>query len=197
MRIKKFIVFVLLLIGILVGSYWGIRNYVYPYNHKVYVDKYSEQYDLDPLFVLSVMKTESNFVQEAKSHKNARGLMQITPDTGKWICEKMQLGEFNEDMLYEEETNIMMGCWYLDNLRKQFGDLDLAVIAYNAGRGNLDKWLKDEKYSSDGKTLEYIPFQETDKYLKKVKVNYNIYQFFYKDGYAVELLSNLKKKLRE
>lgn len=197
MRIKKFIIFIICFILIISGTYLGVKNYGYKYHHKEYVDKYSKEYDLDPLFVLAVMKTESNFDQEAKSHKNARGLMQITPDTGKWICEKMNLGEYNEEMLYDEETNIKMGCWYLDDLRKQFGNLDLAVIAYNAGRGNLTKWLNNEKYSKDGKTLEYVPFPETDKYLKKVKVNYNVYRFFYEDNYAKELFGTLKEKLRE
>ena len=57
--------------------------------------------------------------------------------------------------------------------------MDLVLAAYNAGRGNVQKWLKDNRYSSDGETLSYIPFAETDKYVKKVKVNFDVYRFLY------------------
>ena len=129
--------------------------------------------------VSAVIKTESNFDVDAKSKKNAYGLMQITPDTARWIADKMNMDNFSLDMLTDSDTNIKMGCWYLSNLNKEFNNNDLALAAYNAGRGNVQKWLKDPQYSKDGVSLTNIPFPETDRYITKVKLYYKIYKFLY------------------
>ena len=73
----------------------------------------------------------------------------------------------------------MIGCWYLNRLYKEFGNTDLVIAAYNGGSGNVSKWLADEKYSQDGKKLHIIPFDETDKYVKKVNRNYEQYNKIY------------------
>lgn len=126
------------------------------------------------------MKAESGFNPDATSHKNAVGLMQITKETGTWIAEQMKMENFNVNDLYNENTNIEMGCWYLNNLSKEFdGDRDLIVSAYNAGRGNVNKWLKNNEYSDDGKKLTYIPFKETKNYVDKVNIYYKIYKRLY------------------
>lgn len=128
----------------------------------------------------SVIKAESSFNSDARSHKNAKGLMQITEETAYDIATQMGIEGYDVSMLHEPEVNIAMGCWYLNDLSKEFnGNMDLVLAAYNAGRGNVQKWLKDNRYSSDGETLSYIPFAETDKYVKKVKVNFDVYRFLY------------------
>lgn len=148
------------------------------YSQNIY--KCAEEYNLDPYLVAAVIKTESNFNPKAVSCKNAYGLMQITANTGQWIAEQMQLKDFEIEKLYEPEYNIHMGCWYLNNLKKEFNNnMDLVLAAYNGGRGNVQKWLNDYNHSKDGKNLHYIPFKETDKYVKKVKVNYKVYRFLY------------------
>ena len=105
--------------------------------------------------------------------------MQIMDSTGEWIAEKLEVDNFNPNMLYEPEINIRFGCWYLNNLLMEFGDLSLALAAYNGGSGNVTKWLNDPEYSSDGENLTYIPFKETKKYVDKVSTRYNIYKFLY------------------
>ena len=158
----------------------SIARYCYPLKYSNYVAKYSKQYDLDPYFVMAVIKAESNFNENATSAKNAHGLMQITSETAQWASEKMKIENYNDKMLYEPKFNIDMGCWYVSDLTKEFnGNIDLVLAAYNGGRGNVQKWLNSQNHSSDGKTLEYIPFKETDKYVKKVKVNYSIYKYLY------------------
>ncbi|MGL4774160.1 MAG: lytic transglycosylase domain-containing protein [Clostridium sp.] len=176
---KKFIAVVLALFVLIIGGKALAKSYAFPYEHKEYVDKYSSEYDLNPLLVLSIMKTESKFKPEARSNKNAVGLMQITESTGEWIASQMKIENYTKESLYDEETNIKMGCWYLRNLKDEFGTWDEAIAAYNGGRGNVNKWLKDENYSKDGKTLDYIPFGETKKYVDKVNTNYSIYKFLY------------------
>lgn len=181
---KKFKI--LLILVIILIAFFNIDNFMrllYPFEYKDYVLKYADRYDLDPYLVVSVIKNESNFDKNAKSSKDARGLMQITPDTAKWIYSKMDIGDIDIEKLYDPEFNIAMGCWYLNDLNKEFDNkIDLVLAAYNAGRGNVQKWLQSSEHSKDGENLYYIPYEETDKYVKKVKVSINIYKMLYSDN---------------
>lgn len=170
----------LILLVILIMNAKNIGRHLFPLKYQDNITQYSKKYNLDPYLVAAVIKTESNFNEKAKSNKNAYGLMQITPDTAEWAAEKMNVDNFTTEMLYNPEFNIMMGCWYLNNLKKEFGgNLEVVLAAYNGGRGNVQKWLKSSDHSVDGKNLNYIPFKETDKYVKKVKVSYSIYKYLY------------------
>lgn len=154
-----------------------IKAFLYPRKYSVYVEKYSKEYNLDENFVYSIIKAESKFNPNALSHKGAKGLMQIADITRDWAIVELDL-EKDID-IYDPETNIMIGCWYLNHLYKEFGDTDLVIAAYNGGSGNVSKWLADEKYSEDGEKLHIIPFDETDKYVKKVNRNYEQYNKIY------------------
>lgn len=161
-----------------------VKNYIekamYPIEYNEYIKKYSDEFDLDPWLVLSVIWVESKFDTHALSSKDARGLMQITPQTGKWAFEKLKLNGYEDDLLYDPETNIRIGCWYLNNLRTEFnGDISLVIAAYNGGSGNVSKWLKDSKYSEDGETLNEIPFPETKNYVDRVFNTYDKYKEIY------------------
>lgn len=189
-RKRKFFI-ILTIVVMLILNFKNILRIVYPMKYSTYIHKYSSVYNWDSFLVAAVIKTESNFDRFAKSQKNAYGLMQITEPTAKWAAEQMNIDDFETLMLYEPEFNINMGCWYLKNLRDQFGDnMTIVLAAYNGGRGNVKKWLQDSKHSKDGVNLHYIPFKETDKYIKKVEVNYHIYKFLYEKGNEAE---NVKK----
>lgn len=174
---------VIFIIGGLLFNVKNIGRKIYPLKYQEYIKQYSAEYDIDPYLVASVIKVESNYNKHALSNKNAVGLMQLTPTTAKEVAEKMQIENFTPDMLLDAELNIKMGCWYLHNLKEEFGEnTELILAAYNGGRGNVRKWLKNNENSKDGENLHYIPFKETDKYVKKVKVNYNIYKYLYSEG---------------
>lgn len=180
-QMKSLILILAIFILSLSMMYFAIRI-MYPLKYKDTIVEYSKKYDLDPYLVAAVIRTESGFRPKAKSNKNAMGLMQLTDSTAEWVAKEMGIKDFNIEDLNNPERNISMGCWYLENLNKEFKyDSNLVLAAYNAGRGNVNKWLKDDRYSNDGVTLEFIPFKETDKYVKKVDVNYKIYKFLYKD----------------
>lgn len=181
MNYKKLLFIVLVAVTIFFITGYGVKNFFFPYKYKEYVDKYSQEYDVDPLLVLSVIKGESNFDPDAISIRGAKGLMQIMDSTGEWIAEEIGIENFTPEMLFDEETNIRMGCWYLKNLEGEFGSLDLIIAAYNAGSGHVTQWLGDERYSENGDVLDYIPFAETKKYVDKVKTNYNVYKYFYRE----------------
>jgi soluble lytic murein transglycosylase len=155
----------------------------YPVKYKSLVLQYSEKFNLDPYLVIAIIKVESNFKPEAVSPKNARGLMQISEKTGKWGANKLQLNNYVNDNLFNPETNIYIGCWYLSVLYGEFHDMDLVLAAYNGGSGNVTQWLNDTELSSNGKSLDRIPFKETEHYLKKVKNSYIIYKKLYENEF--------------
>lgn len=179
MKIKKTLITILIIIISILFFREGILKIIYPLNYKETIMKYSDEYNLDPYLIMAIIKTESNFQKDVVSHKQAYGLMQLTEPTATWVAGEMKKDDFKNSNLFNVETNIEMGCWYLDNLREEFQNVDLVLASYNAGRGNVNKWLKDSDVSEDGENLHNIPFGETDKYIKKVKVNYNIYKFLY------------------
>lgn len=179
MKPKKLLSVTILIIIMFFTLKFITYEYIFPYNFKEYVNKYSEEYNIDPLLVLSIIKCESNFNEHAISTKDAKGLMQIMEFTGQWVASEIGITDFNPNMLFEADLNIQIGCWYISNLYTQFKDLHLAIAAYNGGSGNVTKWLDDTSYSSDGVQLDYIPFKETKKYLDRVVTTYKIYQILY------------------
>ena len=146
------------------GGYYS-RN-AYPIKHEKEITNISKQYELDTALVFSVIKVESNFNTSAVSKKGAIGLMQIKPDTAKYIADLKGVSEYD---LLDAKTNIDFGCYYLRYLLNKFEVLETALCAYNAGEGNVNLWLVNEQYSKDGKTLEKIPFRETERYVNKTK----------------------------
>lgn len=174
----KIILFVLVIIIFLNKDF--LLKRIYPLKYEAYIMTYSTKYNVDPNLVAAVIKAESNFDEDAISHKGAYGLMQIMPDTADWIASQIGMDDITYDMLYNPEINIRMGCWYLDNLSVEFNDnIELMMAAYNGGRGNVQKWLKNDEYSKDGENLHLIPFNETKRYVKKVNRNYKIYKKLY------------------
>jgi len=154
---------------------------MFPIGYKDFINKYSSEYNLDPFLVAAIINVESKYNKDVTSNKNARGLMQIGPQTGEWGASELDIQNYSHELLFHPETNIRIGTWYLSQLNKEFGyDLDLVLAAYNAGSGNVQKWLDNIEYSHDGAELTNIPFKETEEYLKKVNFNYNVYKSLYK-----------------
>lgn len=151
------------------------KNLLYPFDYQDIIVKYANENELDEALVMAVIKTESNFIHDAHSGK-ASGLMQITDDTAEWISQKMNLKLESIDLMNPKD-NIKLGCFYLRYLIDYYdGNTDVALAAYNGGMGNVDKWLKDKEYSSDGIHLKYIPFKETREYVEKVNTQKIIYE---------------------
>jgi len=175
----------MLLTVVLILQFKNIIGLVYPLKYDDLIIKYSKLYNLDPYLVSAIINVESRYNSNAKSHKDARGLMQITPSTGKWGAEKIGIKNYNEYMLYDIETNIRIGCWYLDNLKQEFNSEEseagivLMLAAYNGGSGNVRKWLGNKKYSQTGTALDEIPFKETREYVNKVLWNQKVYRWLY------------------
>lgn len=182
---------IILLIIVLVTAYVGylkipeLLKYIYPMKYENIILEYSKEYGLNPYLITAIIKVESGFNTKALSKKNAMGLMQIRESTGKWIAEKIGMDNFASEMLYQPETNIKMGCWYIGYLIKYYdGNVKLALAAYNGGQGNVSKWLKDKDFSDDGSSLKDIPFAETRYYIEKIEKTYVIYKNLYNNSYT-------------
>ncbi len=109
--------------------------------------------------------------------------MQIMPETGEWIAGKLDVEDYSKQMLYDPETSIRFGCWYLDFLSDRFeGNLQLVMAGYNAGHNRVAEWIDDPSIS-DGESLINIPFKETDDYVKKVERALEKYREQYPDAF--------------
>ena len=181
-KLSKIIVFFAIALVLLYGTYIGAKI-VYPIKYAKTIYKYSEEFEIDPFIVTSMIKAESNFDEGVISHKGATGLMQITEGTAEWIAQKLNIENFDyERDAKDPEINIKMGTFYIAYLFKMYEKrADCAIAAYNAGFNNVDRWLLSEEYSKNGKILDKIPFQETQRYLNKVRNNYRIYKILYKE----------------
>jgi soluble lytic murein transglycosylase len=101
--------------------------------------------------------------------------MQIMPRTAVFVAD--MLGEsVDTKALVQSDTNIKLGTKYLDYLQDKFQDETVVLACYNAGEGVVRSWLKDTKYSIDGKTLKFIPYKETREYVQNVQRGKEIYK---------------------
>lgn len=197
-KIKKFFICILIAVLLFISIKLVVKI-IYPINYENYIKKYSQHYNIDSHLVAAIINVESKYDTFAVSKKDARGLMQISPTTGNWASEKIDIQDFTLESLYDPEINIRIGCWYLSVLTDEFnGNLQLILAAYNGGSGNVNKWLKDDRYSEDGKSLNYIPFKETSDYVEKVLKNYEMYKKIYKNTFDMESSSryNFKKNIK-
>jgi soluble lytic murein transglycosylase len=144
------------------------------------IEQAAEEYNFDPLLVFSLIRQESFFEGFIISSAGAKGLMQIMPATGEEISKTLNWPvEYQESDLYRPIINIRMGTSYLSRMRTFFDDdIYAALAAYNAGPGNVLKWI--EKANNDQDLfLEIIPFEETRRYLRNIYTFYRIYESLY------------------
>jgi soluble lytic murein transglycosylase len=150
----------------------------YPQEYSELVTKYSADYGVPEYVIYATIKTESNFDSGAQSEAGALGLMQIMPDTFDWLVSLMQDG-YETGMLYDPETNIKYGTYYLSYLYLRYSDWETAFAAYNAGPTVVDSWLSDSQYVDENGKLQNIPYDETSKYVKKMAKAVETYQRLY------------------
>jgi len=168
----------------------------YPRGFWSYVLKYSVEYNLDPYLVLAVIREESRFNPKTVSWARAHGLMQIIPSTARGIARFIGIRPYYLYRLFEPETNIKMGCYYLSQLIKRFnGNPYLALAGYNGGPMRVKAWLsrwkrENGQYLDIDEFVESIPFKETRRYVKKVMKSYNEYKRIYESSNTKPLPSS-------
>ncbi|MBD2357076.1 transglycosylase SLT domain-containing protein [Tolypothrix sp. FACHB-123] len=149
--------------------YWQAR---YPFPYLQEIEKWSKERQLNPLLVTALIRQESRFEAKAKSIADAMGLMQVLPSTAKWIAPQIKV-DSKKLKLEDPDDNIMLGTWYLDHTHQQYNNNTLLAIAsYNAGPGNVSKWLQTLPTQDPDEFVENIPFDETRNYVRQVLGNY-------------------------
>jgi soluble lytic murein transglycosylase len=143
----------------------------YPLEYRAIVVGHAENYDLDPALLAAVIYRESKFDASARSSSGAIGLMQLLPSTANGIALHTGGTRFRVDDLYDPEINVRYGSFYLRRLIEKYGDVRLALAAYNAGQTNVDRWL-----AGSGE----IEFPETRAYVDKVLETRDIYARAYR-----------------
>ncbi len=176
--------FTVTLLGALAYLVWTgflrdqLLMYRYPVKYGDIVSACADKYGVPDEMIFAVIHTESGFDVAATSRVGAKGLMQLIDSTNEWIAD-MTGEEVMADRIYEPSVNIDRGTWYLAYLYRQFGSWDVAAAAYNAGYGRVSGWLSDAKYSTDHKTLDYIPINETRLYVERVIEAASVYRRLY------------------
>lgn len=141
------------------------------------------QRKLPPLLSFAIIQTESRFDPSQASWAGARGLMQLMPGTARYLAKKLGLGRPSTRQLHDPTVNINMGVYYLSSLVERYGgheaSVALAVPSYNAGPGNVDKWLAKRGDWDLDLFLEAVPFDETRKYASSVLGRWMAYRWIY------------------
>ena len=158
-----------------------LEKTAYPRDYAEYAEVYALKYGVPEALVFAVIRTESDFDSGAVSGAGAVGLMQIMPDTFGWLTDEVLFEHLEQGMLYDPETNIRYGTYYLSYLYDRYGDWELALAAYNGGLGNVDKWLSDDRYADGEGGLKKIPFKETRQFVKRVSDTRDMYDKLYEN----------------
>lgn len=156
-----------------------LEKSAYPQGYSEYVTVYAEAYGVPETLVYAVIRTESDFESGAVSSAGAIGLMQLMPSTFQWLTDDKLFEHLEDGMLYDPETNIRYGTYYLSLLYDRYGRWDLALAAYNGGPGNVDEWLEDDRYADGEGGLKKIPFKETRQFVSRVTEAWEMYEKLY------------------
>jgi soluble lytic murein transglycosylase len=155
----------------------AVQEVTLPLRHEDIIRQQAADKDLDASLIAAVIYAESRFEVDATSTAGARGLMQITPDTAEEIARRSGGTQFEQGDLGEPQINIAYGSWYLSWLLRHYGGNEtLAVAAYNAGTGNVDRWISRDP----DLTAAEIPFPETRAYVDKVLTSREEYRSRYR-----------------
>ncbi|PSF37876.1 tail length tape measure protein [Aphanothece hegewaldii CCALA 016] len=168
-------------------EYWQA---LFPFPYYDLILKWSQERQLNPLLVTALIRQESRFEKDIKSPVGATGLMQLMPATAKMVADNLNIKEYS---LTKPDNNINFGTWYFDYTHKTYDNNSMfAVASYNAGPGNVSKWITKYNSSDHDEFVENIPFKETKGYVESVFGNYWNYQRIYNPEIA-QLLEQIPK----
>jgi soluble lytic murein transglycosylase len=151
---------------------------LYPMPYEAALRREAAKNDFDPMFAAGLIRQESTFQADAVSPKNAIGLMQVLPKTGKLLARQLKV-RYTKNKLFEPDFNIEVGMAYIANLVRETGALEYAAAAYNAGEDRIAAWKSERNYEEIPELVESIPFTETREYVQVVLRNTEVYRMIY------------------
>lgn len=154
----------------------------HPIEYMEWIKREAQKNNLHPAFVAALIMNESSYRPDAESNVGARGLMQVMEPTAADIAEELGIENYSFDMLYDPETNIIFGCYYLGQLSQRFrGDPVCVSASYHAGAQQVQNWLNTSRLSPDGLRLDLSKMEDgpTKQYATRVTRDFAIYQRLY------------------
>lgn len=152
----------------------------YPTAYQKYGQKFTKHWNIPEALAYAVMRQESTFKPEAFSYAYAHGLMQIIPPTGDEIADKISYKNFHPGQLTDPRINTLFGTYYLSHLLTLFNNnLVYAIAGYNAGPDAVGRWVKRYGELETDEFVELIAYNQTRDYVRKVLLNYLIYDRLY------------------
>ena len=160
-------------------KFWRLA---FPLPYRKSLELYSHEYDLDPFLVAALIRQESEFNAKAVSRANAYGLTQVLPSTGRELSRKLKIARFRANMLFQPDTNLQIGTFYLKSLLDQEqGKWEATLASYNAGKRHVNSWITWSQFREPAEFVETIPFSETRNYVQSVLRNADIYRRLYSE----------------
>ena len=156
----------------------GAWKALFPLPYEAALRREAAKNDFDPMFAAGLIRQESTFQADAVSPKDAIGLMQVLPKTGKLLARQLKV-RYAKDKLFEPNFNIEIGMAYITGLVRQTGALEYAAAAYNAGEDRIAAWKAERNYEEIPELVESIPFTETREYVQVVLRNTEVYRMIY------------------
>ena len=150
----------------------AVMRTLYPLRYTETIRQASEENDLEPAFVAAVIYTESRFRPDVQSHQDAYGLMQLLPQSARYIKRNSGIkGDYRDP-----QVNIRLGTWFLGYLNDRYdGDERLMLAAYNSGEGSVEAWTSDEGFDIE----KDIPYKETRQYVNRALEAQKTYRELY------------------
>lgn len=151
------------------ARYWDDLERRFPLAHQEIVLKQAKRFQINPAWAFAVIRQESAFTHDARSHAGAMGLMQLLPRTARQLARSLRIPMRSRNDLLNVRTNVRLGVGYLRKVADKFdGNKVLATAAYNAGGLRVTQWLPDNGSMAADVWVEGVPFKETKGYLKRV-----------------------------
>jgi peptidoglycan lytic transglycosylase len=159
----------------------AILHILFPVDYWPLIQRYAAERHLDPYLLAALVAQESNFSADVRSAANAYGLMQLLPATARRYAPKVGL-RYSRTLLTSPDTNMRLGTAYFADLVRQFGDVHLALAAYNAGEQRVAEWVRERPGMERDEFIDDIPFPETQNYVKRILGTAADYRRLYGSG---------------
>ncbi len=168
---------------------------LYPVDFLSIIVRESRRQNLDPYWILSLIRQESAYDPNAISSANAHGLMQLLPGTARMVARQMKMGRPGLARLHDPKLNVRLGTHHFaDLLNRCNGQMEMALASYNAGPERVQEWMKEGSYEDDAEFVETIPFSETRNYVKVISRGYWFYQALYGKESAMKPVGERKRR---
>lgn len=164
------------ILTLLPTGYWDDLDIRFPLEHRKLIEAEAKTLGISSAWIFAILRQESSFAADARSPVGALGLMQLMPPTAQRVAKRLKMGPLKETEILAPESNIRLGSNYLKELHDDFnGELLLATPGYNAGPHRARAWLPEKAMPAD-LWVEFIPFDETRLYVKRVMSYVAIYE---------------------